>query len=44
MTYRKPQLTGYSAISVIQGTQKAQGGLEHDSTVLRTTPAYEADE
>jgi hypothetical protein len=44
MTYTKPQLLGYKAIAVIQGTSKTQGALEQGSTVLKTQPAYEADE
>jgi hypothetical protein len=44
MTYTKPQLFGYKAITTIQGSSKSLGQFEQNSTTLRTQPAYEADE
>jgi hypothetical protein len=45
MTYRKPQLTGYSAIAAIQSGQTAKNGMKLEPHVsLNTIPAYEADE
>jgi hypothetical protein len=43
MTYLRPQLTGYAAITAIQGS-KGGNQLEPPSTSIHTTPAYEADE
>jgi hypothetical protein len=44
MMYTKPKLHGYSAITVVQNTNKSVGQLEQGSSTLRTQPAYEADE
>ena len=44
MTYTKPHLSGYKAITLIQGSSKALGTFEQNSTTLKTQPAYEADE
>jgi hypothetical protein len=47
MTYTKPQLKGFAAISAIQTSgvnAKTQSALEQGSTTKHTQPAYEADE
>lgn len=47
MTYTKPQLNGVAAITAIQTSGpnvKTQSVLEQGSTILRSQPAYEADE
>jgi len=44
MTYRKPQLSGQQAISVIQGSNKQSGNSETQGSLSKTQPAYEADE
>jgi hypothetical protein len=43
MTYRKPELHGYPATSVVQSTDKDEG-LAESQQQLFTAPAYEADE
>jgi len=42
MTYNKPQLLGYSAMTAIQSNHKNGINTELDSE--KTQPAYEADE
>jgi hypothetical protein len=44
MLYLKPKLLGYSAIKVIKSLVKNGFNLDPGSQVLRTIPAYEADE
>lgn len=45
MTYRKPQLIGYSAIAVIQAGQTNKNGMKLEPNLsVNTIPAYEADE
>jgi hypothetical protein len=47
MTYTKPKLNGFAAIAAIQTSgpnAKTQGALELGQQLLRSQPAYEADE